>query len=331
MNILLYGAGATGLGYASFILKAGEKVDIIATDETSKRLKETGILRTGKLGDYHALPHLFTVHTSVSEINWKIYDVILVATKTFLNKDIIKNISTMRLKKVKVILLQNGWGMNRLFEKVFSQSQIFNAHIYCGFIRLERNHSHITAYGGPTFFGNIVSVDRDCTIATLCDLITIGGLPCEYTSDITTKMWSKMLYNCTTNPLSFIFDIKNGQLGSSRHMREIMNGIVEEIFIVLSKTAFKTNWDTAAEYLDYFYNELLPLSKDHRSSMLQDKRTGKHTEIDYFNGAVINLARDYKISCPHNEITYNMVKFIEQLKLGADDVILSQKRISTII
>ena len=145
MNILLYGAGATGLGYASFILKAGEKVDIIATDETSKKLKETGILRTGKLGNYHALPRLFAVYTSASEINWKIYDVILVATKTILNEEVIKNISTMPLEKTKVILLQNGWGMNRLFEKVLPQSQIFNAHIYCGFIRPERNHSHITA------------------------------------------------------------------------------------------------------------------------------------------------------------------------------------------
>lgn len=326
MNILLYGAGATGLGYASFILEAGEKVDIMATAETSKKLKETGILRTGKLGDYHALPGSFAVYTSISDINWKIYDVILVATKTILNEEVIKNISTMRLKTAKIILLQNGWGMNRLFEKVFSQSQIINAYIYCGFTRPEKNHSHITAYGGPTFFGNIFSPDRDGTITALCELITTGGLPCEYTSDITTKMWSKMLYNCTTNPLSFIFDVKNGQLGSSRHMREIINGIVEEIFMVLSKTAFKTNWNTAAEYLDYFYNELLPLSKDHRSSMLQDKRTGKHTEIDHFNGAVIDLARHCKVACPHNEITYKMVKFIEQLKFSADDVMRSQRQ-----
>jgi 2-dehydropantoate 2-reductase len=209
--------------------------------------------------------------------------------------------------------LQNGWGMNRLFETVFSKSQIFNTHIYCGFIRRERNHSHLTAYGGPTFIGNIFSPGRDNAITTLCELITNGGLPCEYTSDITTKIWSKMLYSCTTNPLSFIFDVKNGNLDESKHAREIINGIVEEIFRVLSRTSFKTNWKTASEYLNYFYNELLPLTKDHKSSMLQDKEQDKHTEIDFFNGAVVDLAKGYKIACPYNEIVYNMVKFIEQL------------------
>ncbi len=313
MNILLYGAGAAGLGYASFLLNAGTSMDIIATSETSKMLKAEGIIRSGALGDYHALPRSFTTYNSTSEIEQNTYDIIIVATKTTLNEKVIKDLSTMRLKEAKIVILQNGWGMNRVFENVIPASQIYNAYMYCGFIRPERNHSQITAYGGPTFIGNIVSHNRDNMITELCDLIAAGGLPCEYSTDITTKMWSKMLFNCTANPLSFLFDVKNGELAGSRHARDVINGIIEEIFLVLSKTSYKTNWKTASDYLDYFYNDLIPLSKDHTTSMLQDKASGIHTEIDYFNGAVIDLAKYYKIACPYNEITFNMVKFMEQL------------------
>ena len=48
------------------------------------------------------------------------------------------------------------------------------------------------------------------------------------------------------------------------------------------------------------------------SSMHQDLLNGKRTEIDYLNGAVVELGRKYGIGCPANESLTRMVKALEQ-------------------
>ncbi|MEE9498261.1 MAG: 2-dehydropantoate 2-reductase N-terminal domain-containing protein, partial [Nitrospinaceae bacterium] len=47
MNILLYGAGAVGLGLASCLLKSGQRVDLIGRGDTVTALQKNGLARTG--------------------------------------------------------------------------------------------------------------------------------------------------------------------------------------------------------------------------------------------------------------------------------------------
>lgn len=64
-------------------------------------------------------------------------------------------------------------------------------------------------------------------------------------------------------------------------------------------------------FLDAFYKKLVPDTAEHRSSTLQDILAKKKTEIDALNGAVIKLAKGYRINVPYNLVVYNMVKFLE--------------------
>ncbi|HRZ39699.1 MAG TPA: 2-dehydropantoate 2-reductase N-terminal domain-containing protein, partial [Candidatus Omnitrophota bacterium] len=68
MKVLLYGGGAVGLGLASFLLKSGVSVDIIARPETAQALREKGLFRTGLFGDAEFSPKSFQVFSSLSEV-----------------------------------------------------------------------------------------------------------------------------------------------------------------------------------------------------------------------------------------------------------------------
>ncbi len=63
--------------------------------------------------------------------------------------------------------------------------------------------------------------------------------------------------------------------------------------------------------LDVFYSRLVPDTAQHRSSMLQDIKAGKQTQIDALNGAVIELVKMHDIDVPYNSVGYNLVKFLE--------------------
>ncbi len=83
MNILLYGAGAVGLGLASCLLKSGQRVDLIGRGDTVTALKQNGLERTGLFGDFTAAPDSFGAYASLSELPKNNYDFLMVCTKSF--------------------------------------------------------------------------------------------------------------------------------------------------------------------------------------------------------------------------------------------------------
>ena len=83
MDVLIYGAGAVGLGLASCLLKSKVDVDLIAREETSKALAAHGLMRTGLLGNYTASVQDIGSYSSLNFLSGKSYDYILVCVKSF--------------------------------------------------------------------------------------------------------------------------------------------------------------------------------------------------------------------------------------------------------
>jgi 2-dehydropantoate 2-reductase len=145
----------------------------------------------------------------------------------------------------------------------------------------------------------------------LCEAIASGDIPCQTTNEIAKDLWAKMLYNCALNPLGAILDVPYGVLAENQTTRTIMNGIVNEAFNVMTAAGYKTHWPTSEDFLEVFYNKLVPDTAEHKSSTLQDIMAKKRTEIDALNGAVIKLAEKYNINVPYNLVIYNLIKFVE--------------------
>lgn len=316
MKILIIGAGNVGLGIGSCILKAGQSIDFVAREDTSSMLKKKGLKRTGIFGEFLAPPHSFNIFSSMEELPTNSYDYILVCTKSFDSQKVAKDISdhpAIADADTIIVLFQNGWGNTETFANYFPKEQVFNARVITGFCRPEKNHVHITVHADSIHIGSLYDNNLK-GITKLVQLIQAGGIPCKETNEIEKDLWAKMLYNCALNPLGAIFQVSYGALGESKESRNIMNCIVEEIFQIIEKAGHKTYWKTAEEYLKLFYGQLIPLTAGHESSMLQDIKAGKKTEIDAMNGAVIQLAKRLNTETPYNTYTVNMVKFLETRK-----------------
>ena len=57
-------------------------------------------------------------------------------------------------------------------------------------------------------------------------------------------------------------------------------------------------WSSAEDYLEVFYRDLIPPTRNHESSMLQDLRAGRPTEIEALCGAVERLAGELGVETP---------------------------------
>lgn len=313
MKILIYGGGAVGLGVASCLIKSGQEVDVIASDQTASLLSGEGLAREGIFGTHHAGPGTFRACSSLDDLPGGAYDFVIVSTKAHDSKEAARDLSSHpRLlgDRANIVLFQNGWGGAQLFTAFFPAERVFNARVITGFIRPRKNRVVVTVHADAIRIGNLFA-DVPSGLDALCEAISAGGIPCSVTPSVGRDLWAKMLYNCALNALGAIFEVPYGVLGAFPHTREVMGRVVEEVFLVMQRAGNETHWESATDYLDAFYGTLLPPTAEHESSMLQDIREGKKTEIDFLNGAVVSLGRDAGVDTPVNLVLWDMVKFLE--------------------
>jgi 2-dehydropantoate 2-reductase len=146
----------------------------------------------------------------------------------------------------------------------------------------------------------------------LSDAIQAGGVPCALSEAIEKDLWAKVLYNSLLNPLGALVGVPYGALGEREETRAIMEAIAEETFRVMHVAGYSSHWDSPSEYLDTFYEQLLPPTAEHQSSMLQDLHAGRPTEIDQLCGAICTLAEKHGIEAPLNRALHTLIRVAEQ-------------------
>ena len=122
-----------------------------------------------------------------------------------------------------------------------------------------------------------------------------------------------MLYNVGLNPLSALLEVPYGELGKEENAREILTNCIREAFRVASVETSLV-WEDEEEYLNVFFNQLLPATRSHNSSMLQDLESGRETEIEAITGEVIRRAVKHGIPVPVNSVIYRLVKAETRLR-----------------
>jgi len=143
-----------------------------------------------------------------------------------------------------------------------------------------------------------------------------AGIPTQATDEITRFIWSKMLYNCSLNPLSALLNVPYGRLLDSESTRNLMRRIVQEMFAVAWANGIELFWGEPEEYIELLFGRLIPDTAAHYASMAQDLQAGRRTEIEALNGAIVRLGEEAGVDCPANAALSELVRATEQLRSG---------------
>ena len=313
LKVLIIGAGSVGLGLSSFLLQSGCRITLIGREPTVNALAAYGLDRIGIFDEFHSSPESFTVLSTLKAVSLDQFDFALVCVKSFDTEIVgqqIKNSTFQKSSSVKFVLCQNGWGNAETFSQFVPQENIFNARIITGFTCPERNKVDVTVHAQPLHLGSLYGEDLKA-LMPLAQAFREGGMPSVVTPDISKDLWAKMLYNCPLNALGALLDVSYGVLGENKNTRKIMEIIVNEVFSVMHAMGYGTHWNNSKSYLEDFYGKLLPSTYDHESSMLQDLRAGKMTEIEAINGVIVLEGEKRNISVPGNSMIRNLLKFLQ--------------------
>ncbi len=314
MHVVIFGAGAVGLGIGNCLLRAGVNTTLVARETTASALREQGLRRSGIFGSYHAPAGTFGVVGHIGELAAEPIDYVLVCTKSFDSATVAKILGRSpccQPEACKIVLFQNGWGNFEVFSASIPPRRVFNARVITGFHRLAPAHVEVTVHADAIRMGSLAGVGAE-SMMDLADWIGQGGIPCQATPTIAKDLWSKMLYNCCLNPLGAILEATYGSLGDSSAARSVMGEIAREVFQVMRAAGYTTHWDDVESFLRAFHEQMIPATYAHESSMLQDVKCGRCTEIDALSGAIVELGERLGIETPYNRSMRNLVRFKEK-------------------
>jgi 2-dehydropantoate 2-reductase len=312
MNTLFLGAGSVAQGILSCLQKANfGRPAVVARGSTLESLR-SGLNRTGIFGDHHSPPESFDLLESIDQAPDDI-GAILVCSKAFDTPEILEQIISSKFgaSDIPVILCHNGWGSADILASKLDTKRIFNARIITGFCRPSLNTVAITGHADDIRIGSVFHPEEHSRFSELAEAISRGGIKSSTTSKLTQDLWSKMLYNCSLNPLGAILNATYGELANSPYARSIMNRVMDEIFLIMQAYGYKTHYPSADAFREAFYTSMVPLTAAHRSSMLQDVSSGRRTEIEFLSGRIVLLGREKGIDTPTNLFLADSVRFLE--------------------
>lgn len=127
----------------------------------------------------------------------------------------------------------------------------------------------------------------------VCALVRTGGIEARPLDRIRDKLWTKLLANLTSNPLSVLTGATLGQIYSDPRWRPTVTALMHEVML------------TAAAYgarLEIDPIEFIRLGGEMgavRTSMLQDHERGRPLELAAIGDAIVELAQRYSLPTPH--------------------------------
>jgi 2-dehydropantoate 2-reductase len=144
------------------------------------------------------------------------------------------------------------------------------------------------------------------------NLFASAGIPCQLSEDIRRTKWEKMCWNCVFNPITVLIDDRVAKALDHPEMMGVIRQVVEEVAAVSAAMKVPLPPDMP-ERVVKASQEI----RDIHTSMYDDWKAGRRTEIDHLNGYIVEQGRKLGIATPVNEALTAMIKTMtEKEKTG---------------
>ena len=291
MNVVVLGAGAIGTLYGAR-LSATNDVTLVARKEHVDRIRTDGVRITG-LEDATCRVNAST------EVRALAGDaVILLTTKVTGSEAAVRPIVDLVTPDTTIVCLQNGLNSEDIVAALVGSR--------CVVVR------GITHFGATFVAPGVVALKAvghtllapSARSRQIAQVLTESRLDGRVSDRMKDEIWRKLIFNCVVNPLTAMTRMEVGWISDER-LNPLKHAIVDECVQVAKKDGVVFDVDFVRIVNDTFR------PSRNLSSMHQDLLRGKRTEIDYLNGAVVELGRKHGVPCPVNQSLVTMIRALE--------------------
>jgi 2-dehydropantoate 2-reductase len=311
MEIAVVGPGAIGSLFAAYLAKAGGTVRLLDyRPERAKLLRERGITVESEKGGFHARMKVTATPTEISSA-----ELLILCVKAYDTADAVVRLKDTISPQSHLLTLQNGLGNVERLGEFLGSSQILAGTTSHGATLLEVGRVRHAGYGeilmGKTREASSIMAGT-AKLQKLAVTFNRAGLQAQVVDDVESVLWRKWVVNVGINALTAILGVPNGELLRIHDCASLMNGAVTEAVEVARRCGIQLNLQEEIERV----RAVCRSTTANISSMLQDVRRKKKTEIDQLNGVVVKMAASYGMSAPVNEVLTALVRSLETGYIG---------------
>jgi len=212
---------------------------------------------------------------------------LLVCTKSY---DALSALTKLKPKlsgHTKIILFQNGLGSQYDIIKAFPNNPVFAAVSTEGANR-KSDTMIIHAGVGETQLG-MLNLANKSLLDTCHQQLTTSKLIVYKHPDIWQALWTKLIINCAINPFTALLDCPNGKVRQHDYFKQHWPSLKRELSSLLSIARYPIN----EEKIEKLVFDVMDKTQHNISSMLQDVRNQKPTEIDHINGFACRFLKQH--------------------------------------
>lgn len=302
MRVTVIGPGGVGLLWAGRLAQAGAQVALLDhRPERAQRLNDEGIILEDDIGHVnHRLP------ASALPQVLKQTDLALVCVKAYQTEEVAKVLGGNLGPGGRALTLQNGVGNVEALVSALGPERVLGGITSEGATLLKEGHVR-HAGKGQTHLGPAQG-RVDAFTQEAAELLNNAGFTAQAVEGCQNLIWTKLVINVGINALTAILNVPNGRLLDLPHSAALMEQAVTE--------AVKVGHGLG---ISFIHEDMLEAVRDvarrtaqNISSMLQDVRAKRRTEVQFINGAVLEKGSELAVSCPINATLTNLVLALEE-------------------
>jgi len=299
-QILMVGAGSVGGFFGAQLAKANLLVSFLLRPKTLAAVKQNGLT-------IRSAQRSFTVHPPAAADPRELPkpDLIILSVKAYDLDEVLTQIEPVMTNRTVILTLQNGVDTEDRIVARFHRDCVVGGIAYI--------YSKIAEPGvidhykrGTVAIGELMGY-QSARLLAIADLFKQAGIPCQLTEDVRRSKWEKMCWNCVFNPLTVLIDDKVAKALDHPEMLRVIHQIVGEVVAVAATVKVPLAADMADKVVRWTQE-----IRDIHTSMYDDWKAGRPTEIDFLNGYVAKIGREFGIPTPLNDMLTAVIKAVTE-------------------
>jgi len=294
--------GPVGMILAVKLVEAGCDVAICDKDEFKlKKIREEGIvLHNG----FHSVTKFDRVYNNVADMAGMDLDYLVFSLKTYHTAGAIREAEVLKSDKLTVIAAQNGIDVEQLLFPSFGEQRSMRMIInYAGNL-LSSNAVRVSFFTPPNYIGP-VDDSRAPQAKIYADTLNKVGFITENIDsfELVKRIWEKTILNASLSALCGVGRLTMAEAIADPETCELAEQIINEGVEVAEKEKIKFPDEFVRKCMRY-----LKSGGDHFPSLAVDLINHRQTEIDYFNGKIVEYGKKHYVRTSLNLAFTNMVK-----------------------
>lgn len=302
IKIGIIGLGPVGMILADKLQEAGCDVSLCVRNEVKlNKIQTDGIVLENVIQSQSKFKHVFQNISDFSDLD---LDYLIFALKSYQVSSALEEASQLNTEKLTVVAAQNGIDVEELLIPTFGESKVLRMVVNYAGNMVTPNTVKVTFFTPPNYIGSINDA-RTKEAEQFAELLNSVNLTTKAVDsfELLKRTWEKTILNSSLSALCGVGRLTMAEAMNDPDTVELIEQIISEAVQVASTEKINFPDDFIRQCMRY-----LKKGGGHFPSLAMDIINNRQTEIDYFNGKIVEYGRKHYIRTSLNLSFTNMVK-----------------------